>query len=102
MGSRMDLHTKLVSIFTHAYFQPPENTILSYPCVIYDVSPPNVIRADNKAYLTTNRYSLLIICNDPDDLLSFIEITLKSFQMCNCDDTYKADNLYHAVFTLYY
>lgn len=47
-------------------FQPPENTKLSYPCVIYRLSDLDQVYADNKNYRNQHCYEIRLISKNPD------------------------------------
>ena len=50
------------------YFRPPAGyRIPKYPCVIFDLFPENYKYADNKPYITTDRYKVHLLTRDPDD-----------------------------------
>lgn len=102
MSDRMKLHTQLVEKIKNVYFQPPETIKLSYPCIIYNISIPKMVYADNSKYLYHDGYDLQLICTDQDELSNLMKDILSSFQHINCSDTFITDNLYHANFTLYY
>ena len=81
------------------YIQPPGDESMEYPCVIIDRSNPRTVNADNSKYIYNKSYSLTYICYDIDDPIpdSLIEL-----EYCSLDRNYKADNLYHSVFTIFY
>lgn len=86
----------------HLYWQPTNNTKLSYPCIIYNYPRLNAVYADNSRYLNYGRYSILIIRTDQDDD-RLLKTMLGHFKYCSQDrETYVADNLYHDPLTLYY
>lgn len=82
----------------NVWYQPPETIKLKYPCIIYEMSRINQVYADNISYLKNKEYSVTIIHRDadstlPDDILDY-------FQGISFDRSYRADNLYHEVFTI--
>lgn len=82
----------------NVWYQPPESIKLKYPCIIYEMSRINQNYADNISYLKNKEYSVTIIHRDadstlPDDILDY-------FQGISFDRSYRADNLYHEVFTI--
>lgn len=82
----------------NVWYQPPETIKLKYPCIIYEMSRINQVYADNISYLKNKEYSVTIIHRDadstlPDDILDY-------FQGISFDRIYRADNLYHEVFTI--
>ena len=102
MASRLNLHEELCAILgtRNVYFQPPESVKLSYPCIVYSLAGINAIKADDKLYKGTNRYTVTVIDRDPDAQLH-VEV-LAHFIMCSLDRAYMSDNLYHKTLTLYY
>lgn len=102
MASRLKLDAELRKLLNsnNVYFQPPESVRMKYPCFVYKLSRPDVIRADNMPYQRTRKYDLTYITFDPDDPL--IDEIEGHFLMCRLDRTYPADNLNHYNYTLYY
>ena len=81
------------------WYQPPTNTKLTYPCLLYELADKDTIIADNKKYKCMNRYEMTYITRDPDDP---IVDELLSLEYCTLDRPYKSDNLYHNTYTIYY
>lgn len=101
MDRRLDLQEILKNIpgIAKVYFQPPENTKLKYPCIIYERTGINQIYADNRTYFDMVRYSVTLITRSPDsDLVKRI----LELPYCSYDRYYAADSLSHDVFTLFY
>lgn len=98
---RSELHSELVSILgsEHVYFQPPENYKLSYPCIIYEIKEPDLLRADDALYSFKNCYQITIIDRNPD---GDIWKSILAFPLCSFNRFYTVDNLNHYVLTLYY
>lgn len=101
MDRRLELQTILENILgsRNVYFQPPSNTKLSYPCIIYNRSNTEYRYANNAKYNTRVRYSLMLIGRSPESEL--VEELLK-LPYCSYDRFYTADTLNHDTFTLYY
>ena len=102
MASRLELQSKLEDILgsENVYFQPSESLKLKYPCIVYDLENTDVQRADNKAYMTMNRYHIKHIFKalsneKKDDLLN-------NFMMIEHNNRMKAEGLYNDDFTLYF
>lgn len=102
MGTRLELHEELVKMLgsKNVYFQPPESVKFTYPCIIYNLSDIYKDRADNLAYNTTRRYSVMFITKDPDDDL--IDKFVQDFKYCRFDRYYTSDNLNHYTYDLFY
>ena len=101
MAIRTELHTLLVELLgnENAYFQPPSNIQLKYPCIIYNRSYIDPKFADNIVYGTKKRYSVTVIDQDPD---SPIPDKIGSLPLCRFDRHFVADNLNHDVFNIYF
>lgn len=83
----------------HCYFEPPTNTSMKYPCIVYNCTNDLDIFADNLHYLKNKRYSVTIIDDDPD---SKIPNRLKELPYCTSDRNFDVDGLSHFVYTLFY
>lgn len=101
MGTRLDLHKELKSILgsNSVYYQPPESIKLSYPCIIYERAVDNVKYADNSLYKRQAKYTLTLISKESDP--EFVDI-LSELPLCRMNRIYRADNLYHYSFDIYY
>ena len=82
----------------NVYYQPPESIKFKYPCIIYEKSRINQIYANDKTYLKNKEYSLTLIYRETDSTLP--DDILDAFELISFDRHYKADNLYHDVFTI--
>ena len=98
---RLELHEILENIpgVKRAYYQPPEDIRMVYPCIRYERSNAITEFANNLPYRFTMRYTVMVIDLDPDSRI--IEEVAK-LPMCTFDRAYSADNLNHSVFTLYF
>lgn len=101
MGSRVELQTKLEEMLDsrNVYYQPPKETMMKYPAIIYSRSDIKTEHANNSIYRKRNCYELVVIDSNPDN--SVIELLLE-LPYCSFDREYKSDNLYHDVLTLYF
>lgn len=101
MGERLELDALLKSILgtPFTYFQPPETVKMHYPCIRYELSTYDVAHADNGKYKTKKRYAVTYIDTNPDSL---IPDQLLKLPYCSFSRFYKAANLNHWVFDLYY
>lgn len=101
MGQRQELQTILETILgsTNVYFQPPESLKMKYPCIRYERSQARTEYADNAPYTYKKRYTVTVIDRNPD---SEIPDKVAMLPMTAFDRHYKADNLNHDVFTIYY
>jgi hypothetical protein len=103
---RPQLHKTLCNILEcpisgldcRAYFQAPTSE-MKYPAILYELEGIASNYANNKTYVSTRRYSVTLIDKDPDS--SYVE-RLLTLPTISFDRHYKADNLHHFVFTIYY
>ena len=101
MASRLDLQTKLEEILgsRNVYFQPPASVSMKYPAIVYSLKSIDNEFSNNAVYMQSNSYDLIVIDPNPD---SEIAKAISKLPMCRFDRPYKADNLNHYVFTLYF
>lgn len=101
MASRLNLQKLLEEILgsRNVYFQPPESVKLQYPCIIYERATGRAFNASDDLYNYRKSYSVLVVDKDPD---SDIPDRLEKLKYCTIDRCYKADNLNHWSFTIYY
>jgi hypothetical protein len=83
----------------NVYFQPPENTVIQYPCIIYKRDSADTIFAGNRPYRIVKRYQVMVIAREPD---SEIPDKIAALPMCTFDRFYTADKLNHDVFNLFF
>lgn len=102
MGSRLKLQDELEEILgsKNVYFQPPSSTSLKYPCIIYNLTRTNAIRADNRIYKATNEYHVKHIFKSLENEKK--DEILNHFLMISHDSRFIADKLYNDEFTLFY
>lgn len=107
MGSRLELHDKLVSIInikeddgdTHVYFNAPSEPGMRYPAIRYKLKLINNSYANNSIFTQQKAYDLTLIDENPDS--EYLDKILQ-LPYCRFDRHYVADNLNHWTFTLYY
>lgn len=95
---RRDFHNRLETLGCRAYFQPPSNVSIGYPCIVYELDRIVKKRADNGVYLKTRRYQVKLITKNPDDPMVD---ALASMVYSEFERHYTADGLNHFVFTIY-
>lgn len=102
MDRRLKLQELLSQIpgVKEAYFQPPENVSMVYPCIRYYRVRPSTDRADDMVYRFTQCYDLIVIDPDPDSTIP--RYIVEHFQMAEMGPSYAANNLHHTPITLYY
>ena len=99
MGSRLQLQTLLETLAPKAYFQPPSNWVMEYPCIVYNLDDAKTEYADNSPYRYTKQYEVTVIDGDPD---STIPDKLALLPMCRMTRRFTTANLNHTVFTLFF
>ena len=99
MRPRLELQAFLLTICQNVYFQPPASIHMDYPCIVYSLSRIEPKYADNAHYSLYKKYDLQYITRDPDDPVIF---ELANLSMCSFDRAYKADNLNHYAYSLYF
>lgn len=99
MASRLDLQHTLEGVLgtRNVYFQPPMSLQMKFPCIRYELSKPEIVRADNNILFEHHSYTMTLIHKDPDNT---IWEALLRLPYCRYDRMYKSDNLYHYVFTI--
>src|SRR5689334_23318431 len=99
---RLDLHEILVDLAGedgHVYFQPPTNTKIIYPCIIYKRDDIFIAHADNAPYKNKVRYQVTVIDQNPD---SEIHTKIGELPTASYDRSFTADGLNHDVYNLYF
>lgn len=107
MADRLDLHKILCAMVNitetdgdqHVYYNSPESSRMKYPCIRYSRKRIHNRYADNSVYKQHNSYELVVIDREPDSRISSLVSTLP---MCSHEQSYKADGLYHDVFTIHH
>lgn len=101
MSNRTNLQSVLERILgtRNVYYQPPETVKMSYPAIVYMKDDIDSKYANDKKYLNTKRYEIIVIDKKPDNeaIDKILELPLSSFNR-----HYTSDNLHHDVITLYY
>lgn len=93
-----DLLEKLLGS-QEVYFQPPESVKMSYPAIRYTLSDINNDFANNQVYQQKLKYEIIVIDRKPDGD-TFLKVSRLPY--CRFIRHYKADNLNHYVFEIYY
>lgn len=101
MASRIELQNTLEKLLgvRHVYYQPPESVKIEYPAIKYSKINIKTNHANNSKYITKQSYQIIVIDSKPDNPV--LDKLLK-LPYCTYDRYYKADNLNHDVFTLYF
>lgn len=96
---RSKLHDLLKAITDNVYFQPPENTAIKYPCIIYNREDSEFKHANNQLYDQYKRYTVMVIDKDPD---SELPDEVAKLPMCTYNRFYTADGLNHDVYQVFF
>jgi hypothetical protein len=80
------------------YYDPPESVKMKYPCFVYTLSKINKTEANNSSYLQHSRFDITFIRKQAD---SEVVDRLLHVKYCEHNRTFKSNDLYHDVFTLY-
>lgn len=101
MAPRVQLQSLLESVLgsDHVYFQPPNNMVLAYPCIVYKRDQARTQFADNDPYMRQKRYQVTVMDKDPD---SAIPDKIASLPTCLFDRFFTAGNLNHDVFNIFF
>lgn len=101
MGQRQELQAILAAIpgVSKAYFQPPANIQMVYPCIVYSRDQALNSFADNRPYRHTKRYQVTVIDADPD---SEIPDAVAQLPMSVFSRHFTSDNLHHDVYSVYF
>lgn len=97
--SRLELQTLFEEFTPHVYFQPPTNTKMHYPCILYQRDVADSASADNETYRYTKRYLVTVIDPDPD---SIIPDKVAALPLCRHNRFFTAGHLNHDVFYLFF
>ena len=101
MGQRLQLQSLFEELLgsENVYFQPPANVQMKYPAIVYERDYLLTQHADNKPYINTKRYQVTVIDRNPDTV---IPDGIAELPMCTQERVFKAENLNHYVFTLFF
>lgn len=81
------------------HFQPTESVHMSYPAIVYSRERFANEHANNNVYMQHVAYRITVIDPDPDSPVAEL---VSKLPMCRSDRHYKADNLNHDTFVLYW
>jgi hypothetical protein len=99
MAPRLELQALLLGFCPNVYHQAPPKTGMQYPCILYFRDDEQVEHADNSKYKWRKRYQVTVIDRDPDSL---IPDQIGSLPFCSFNRHYKADQLNHDVYQLFF
>lgn len=101
MGQRLELQALLEAIPTvkAAYFQEPPANMMQYPCIVYTIDDRDTVFANNRPYRSIKRYMVTVIDANPDSVIADAVADLPTSTFSR---SFKANNLNHQVFSLYF
>lgn len=101
MGTRLEFQDVLEALEdgVSVYFQPPTNTQMSYPAIVYNRDYRKVEFADNAPYSQKRRYQVTVIATDPDSAIPDLvgDLPLTTFVR-----HYTVANLNHDIYSIYF
>lgn len=101
MDRRVKLHNLLKeSNPACCWYQPPDNTKLEYPAIVYKRKASAIEHADNRAYKVEKCYEIKVFDPDPDS--RFVDWMINNIPGIRHDNHYTNNNLYVDVFTCYW
>lgn len=103
MKKRIDLQKELLDISNDynlsVYYQPPSNSKMSYPCIVYEPVDASTNYADNGPYINHIRYQVTLITKDPDP--ESFEALLNRLPYGSFRNKTTSENLHNFVFYCY-
>jgi hypothetical protein len=101
MAQRLELEALLRALLgsNNVYFQPPPSVQMEYDCIVYARDNSSTDFADNQPYRNKKRYQVTVITKDPD---SDIPDKVEALRLCSFNRAFKADQLNHIVFNLFF
>lgn len=104
-NKRLEFHEQLKTFMIknlgvdNVYFQPPENLLMKYPCIVYHLATINTRHADDAIYKMDYRYDIKLIELEPDTGMATKFLT--EFPKMHFGTPYNTDGLYHSPFEGY-
>jgi hypothetical protein len=100
--TRADFHAILQGIVgaeNKVYFQPPEKSKMTYPCIVYSLADLDSEYADDIPYSIKIKYRVILIQELPVGaaIMSLAKLEASRFQ-----SSYISDNLNHYAYSIYY
>ena len=101
MNRRLELQSKFEELLgsRNVYYNPPATLKMEYDAIRYSLSGLHTAHANNAKYSKMKRYDGVVISRDQDPE---VVDKLLELQYCSLGTPYKADNLNHYPFTIYY
>lgn len=83
----------------NVYFQPPNETAMRYPAIVYNRDRSLTQHANNQPYNRSMAYQVTVISSNPD---SVIPDRVAALPKCEHQRFFSTAGLNHDVFTLYF
>lgn len=99
MNSRVKFQEFLETLTPNVYFQPPSNTSIKYPAIVYTRNSISKFNANNVMYKKTNSYNVTVMDKNPD---SIIADELLKLRYCEFDRQFASAGINNIVFKIYY
>jgi hypothetical protein len=101
MGTRLELQVVLEALQdgVAVYFQPPENSGMSYPAIVYNRDFQYAAYADSALYSRKTRYQVTVIDKDPDSPIPDLVAALPLTRMVR---HFTTANLNHDIYDVYF
>lgn len=93
------LHAIMDPLGGKVYYQPPENTKLVYPCLIYELDDVYIRRADNGPYSMYDRYQVTFLRHEPE---SPVIRQLLALEHSSFSRHFATSGVNHDVFVIYH
>lgn len=105
MGTLTDLIDTIYNVLGEdtpytVYGKAPENTALSYPCIMIKLDNNHARRADDRPYMKLKKYTLTVITKDVFD--TTYDLLEDHIPYCRFENNFISDQLYHYKLVLYY
>lgn len=99
MTNRLTLHQTLVNILgsNNVYYNPPEGQKMKFPCIVYNLTYIEPIRADNIKYLDYTTYKITVVSKEPDHpaIRAIMDLPMVKFS-----NRFNSNGFYHDVLLL--
>lgn len=96
-GKRKELDDKLRAILgtSNVYFQPPPSVRMNFPAIVYSLESEQTIYADNRRYMVSENYELIVVDLNPDWADALARKILSELPYCKRGTSYNLDGLTH-------
>ena len=102
MGSRSELQTLLENLDTRikkVYYQPPDDSKMVFPCVLYEFSAEKPNYANNRKYRNRIAYTVTVVDSSPEPT---ILVKMGELPLCKHVAHYTKNNKNYDVYQLYF